>query len=324
MTLPIIITTGEPAGIGPDILLQLANQHDVSNWTVVADKDLLQQRATMLNLSIPDALKIVHMPLVASSTCGTANPANAEYVLNCLRHAVQGCLTQTYSAMVTGPVHKAIINDGGFSFSGQTEYLAKLTHSELAVMLLVYESVRIGLVTTHLPLRDVASHITAKRLTQTLHILHHELIHKFGIENPRIHVCGLNPHAGENGHLGKEEIDTISPVIEHFQGQGLNFHGPLSADTAFVRNTLFQADATVAMFHDQGLPVIKHMGFGNAVNTTLGLPIIRTSVDHGAALALAGSGNTDPGSLLSAIKLALFQGSLQTCTSRESDSVSTS
>ncbi|MEQ1637101.1 MAG: 4-hydroxythreonine-4-phosphate dehydrogenase PdxA [Methylococcales bacterium] len=315
----IAITPGEPAGIGPDLCIQLAQLPQMCELVFICDPDLLQQRAAQLNLPLklivfdpdlppspspPRIMKVLATPLAAPAICGQLDPANSLYVLNTINLATQGCLDQQFDAMVTGPVHKAVINDAGFAFSGHTEYIAALTGGD-PVMMLATLGLRVALVTTHLPLSEVSTAITGEKLVTVLRGLHRDLQHYFGCTEPRILVCGLNPHAGENGHLGREEIDVIQPVLEKLRTQGMLLQGPLPADTLFTPKYLDAADAVLAMYHDQGLPVLKYKGFGNAVNITLGLPIIRTSVDHGTALDLAGTGKADVGSLLVAVKTAL-------------------
>lgn len=316
----IAITAGEPAGIGPDIILMLLQKQtwpDVE-LIIIADPDLLQQRARQLNIPLklhtysPDS-PVQHATdghLVLPINCGVPvtpgilDNRNACYVLETLRRATQGCLSGEFSALVTAPLHKGIINDAGIPFTGHTEFLAELTHAPLPVMMLAADTLRVALATTHVPLREVSDLITQPLLEQVLQILHQDLQEKFAIADPRILVCGLNPHAGENGHLGTEEIDTLLPVIQRLQQQGMKLAGPLPADTLFTPRNLQDVDAVLAMYHDQGLPVLKHAGFGKAINITLGLPIIRTSVDHGTALHLAGTGKAETGSLLEAIRLA--------------------
>lgn len=318
-TLPLVITPGEPAGIGPDLVLRLAHQETAHPFVVIASRDLLRERAQQLGLAITlydyDASETIaprrgelcvwHVDLASRALAGVLNPANADYVLQSLRLATQACLDKQFAALVTGPVHKGVINQAGYPFSGHTEYLAELSHTPLPVMMLVTEGLRVALATTHLPLRKVCEAITPQLIDQCLRILHHDLQTQFGITNPRISVCGLNPHAGEDGHLGREEIDIINPVLEQLRQQGMQLNGPLPADTAFTRDKMQQTDAYLAMYHDQGLAVLKHIGFGKAVNITLGLPFIRTSVDHGTALELAGTGRIDDSSLLAAIAAAL-------------------
>ncbi|MBA54379.1 MAG: 4-hydroxythreonine-4-phosphate dehydrogenase PdxA [Pseudomonadales bacterium] len=310
----IAITPGEPAGIGPDLVLQLAQSEDCSQWVVIADPDLLRQRANTLRLPISlvdwqqpasqGQLRV--LPISLSEPCrpGVLCPANARYVLKTLDTAIDGCLEQRFGAMVTCPVQKSVINEEGIAFSGHTEYLQQRCGVDKVVMMLATEGLRVTLATTHLPLREVPDAISEANLEQVLTITQHSLVHQFGIPEPRILVCGLNPHAGESGHLGKEELDIIIPLLDRLRKQGMDLVGPLPADTLFTPKYLQQADAVLAMYHDQGLPVLKHMGFGQAVNVTLGLPIIRTSVDHGTALDLAGTGDADTGSLLTAINTA--------------------
>jgi 4-hydroxythreonine-4-phosphate dehydrogenase len=315
----IAITAGEPAGIGPDIVLRAALQAWDAELVVIADPDLLQQRALALQLPIelqictrdtpPQAhragtLKIQPVSLAVPTIAGTLNPANAAYVIETLRHAVQGCLCHTYQAMVTGPVQKSVINDAGIPFIGHTEFLAQETGTGQVVMMLATQELRVALATTHLALKDVPAAITPELLHQTLGILYRELQSKFRIAAPRIAVLGLNPHAGEGGHMGHEEIETIIPVLEQLRASGMDLLGPLPADTAFNPKVLDNCDAVFAMYHDQGLPVLKYSGFGRAINITLGLPIIRTSVDHGTALELAGTGRADWHSLEQALTIA--------------------
>ena len=323
MNLPvhrIAITPGEPAGIGPDLLIQLVQQPQAQQLIAIADPELLQQRACQLGLPLtlvpydptcpPAALpagQLGYVPISLSvpASAGQLEPANAPYVLECLRRAVNGCLQREFAALVTGPVHKGVINDAGIPFTGHTEYLAELTGTPQVVMLLTAPGLRVALATTHLPLREVADAISREHLRTTLTILDQDLRQRFGLTRPRISVLGLNPHAGEGGHLGREEIEVITPVIEELRLRGLDLNGPLPADTAFDPTRLAQTDCFLAMYHDQGLPVLKHYGFGQAVNVTLGLPLIRTSVDHGTALELAGSGQAQTGSLQAAIATAL-------------------
>ncbi len=320
MTLRIAITPGEPAGIGPDLCVQLSQQAGAAEWVVVADPALLAARAAQLGVGLqletvdwqrpPQAqragtLQVLPVPLRAAVQPGILNPANAAYVLNSLQTATQACLDGHCAAVVTGPVHKGVINAAGIPFSGHTEFLAQLCHTDTVVMLLATEGLRVALVTTHLPLAAVSAAITAERLTQIITVLHHDLQTRFGLPQPRIAVCGLNPHAGEGGHMGREEIEVIEPVLLCLRAAGMDLRGPLPADTAFTPPQLAVCDAVLAMYHDQGLPVLKHLGFGNAVNITLGLPIIRTSVDHGTALDLAGTGRAHAGSLQRALGLAL-------------------
>lgn len=315
----IAITAGEPAGIGPDIVLRAAQHAWPAELVVLADPDLLQQRAQALRLPLtlqtwtadapPQAqragtLNIQPVPLAVPAIAGTLNPANAAYVIETLRQAVKGCLAQTFQAMVTGPVQKSVINDAGIAFIGHTEFLAAETGTAQVVMMLATQQLRVALATTHLALKDVPAAITPQLLRQTLGIVHTDLQRKFNIASPRIAVLGLNPHAGEGGHMGREEIDTLIPVLEELRTNGMDLLGPLPADTAFNPKVLDTCDAVFAMYHDQGLPVLKYSGFGRAINITLGLPIIRTSVDHGTALELAGTGKADWHSLEQALRIA--------------------
>lgn len=320
MTVPrIALTPGEPAGIGPDLCIQLAQQDLPCEIIVIASAQLLKDRAAQLGLplqitefdsALPAAaqaaghLTVLPVELAEPVKSGQLNPANSRYVLKTITKATKGCIDGTFDAMTTGPVHKGIINDAGLPFSGHTEFIAGITGGH-PVMMLATPGLRVALATTHLPLAEVSSAITHTRLRAVIRILDHDLRSRFGIANPKILVCGLNPHAGENGHLGREEIDIIEPVLDGFRKQGLNLHGPLPADTLFTAKYLDSADAVLAMYHDQGLPVLKHMGFGQSVNITLGLPVIRTSVDHGTALDLSGSGKADLGSLQFALQTAL-------------------
>jgi len=316
----IALTPGEPAGIGPDLCLMLAAEPCRHERVVVADPDLLAARARLLGLQVElapfdsnalprpqTAGQLSVLPVKMPEACqpGLLNPGNARYVLSTLERAGQGCLDGRFAAVVTAPVHKGVINDAGVAFSGHTEFFAEQTGSAQVVMMLACPGLRVALATTHLPLRAVPDAIDQPLLERVLHILHSDLQHKFGIAAPRILVCGLNPHAGESGHMGREEIDIIIRVLERLRAQGMHLEGPLPADTLFTPKHLQHADAVLAMYHDQGLPVLKHMGFGNAVNITLGMPIIRTSVDHGTALDLAGSGAADPGSLRVALDTAI-------------------
>lgn len=299
----LALTAGEPAGIGPDLCVQLAQTLPDADITVIADRHLIEQRAQQLGLPLGN-LNIHHIPLAAPCEPGKLNAANSRYVLGTLTYAAQGCLKGEFDALVTAPVHKGIINDAGVPFTGHTEFLAELTGTRHVVMMLVGGGMRVALATIHLPLRQVPDAITRESLETTIRILHCDLVHRFGIPHPRIYVAGLNPHAGEGGHLGTEEIDTLIPVLEKLRREGLNLTGPLPADTMFSQHNLKHCDAFLAMYHDQGLAVLKHASFGEGVNVTLGMPIIRTSVDHGTALDLAGTGRADCGSLLAAIKLA--------------------
>ena len=313
----IAITTGEPAGIGPDLCLGLSNHDFEAELVLIGDPRLLAERAAELGVACtlpgyrpgtePRAghLCIEPVELAQPAQSGQLDPANARYVLNTLDRAIEGCTDGTFQAMVTAPIHKGVINDAGIDFTGHTEYLAARTASQQVVMMLAAPGLRVALATTHLPLTEIAAAITADSLERLIRCLHAELEHRFGIAEPRILVAGLNPHAGEGGHLGREEIETIAPVIERLKAAGLQLTGPLPADTLFTPPWLARADAVLAMYHDQGLPVLKHLGFGESVNITLGLPIIRTSVDHGTALEKAGKGTADAGSLHAAIRTAL-------------------
>ena len=316
-TRPVLaITAGEPAGIGPDLVLRLTELALPARLVIVADKTLLQVRAAQLGRDVvlhdyqPQApapasgLEVLHVPLAAPAVAGHLDAANGRYVLATLDAAIDGCVRGEFAAMVTAPVHKGVINDAGVAFSGHTEYLAERTGTPRVVMMLAGAGMRVALVTTHLPLRDVADAITHDSLREVIGILHADLVGKFGIAAPRILVAGLNPHAGEGGHMGREEIDVIEPVLAALRADGMQLVGPLPADTLFNPDKLATADAVLAMYHDQGLPVLKHASFGAGINITLGLPIIRTSVDHGTALDLAGSGRADPGSLFEACQLA--------------------
>lgn len=303
--LPLIaITSGEPAGIGPDICLQLATRNWPARLVIIGDRALLAERAKGLGYDV-SALTIQHVPLRAPVVAGQCDPANAPYVLATLDAAIHGCQRGEFTAMVTAPVHKGVINDAGIPFSGHTEYLAEHTNTARVVMMLAGAGLRVALATTHLPLKDVSSAITREELTTTLHIVHTDLQKKFGIAHPRILVAGLNPHAGEGGHMGREEVEVIAPVLEQLRAEGMNLVGPLPADTLFTKNVLAGSDAQVAMYHDQGLAVLKYAAFDEGINVTLGLPIIRTSVDHGTALDLAGSGRASPTSLFAAVEAAI-------------------
>jgi 4-hydroxythreonine-4-phosphate dehydrogenase len=320
MTKRILITPGEPAGIGPDISIQIAQQAWPHELVAVADPALLNERAKKIGLQIqlietdinadptphqPGTLKIIPITLHAAVTPGQLNTSNANYVLQTLQTAADICLNQQASAIVTGPVNKAVINDAGFSFAGHTEFFAAHCHVPQTVMLFVADNLKVALVTTHLPLSAVPTAITQDRLLTTLAILQTGLQQQFQIKTPRILVCGLNPHAGEEGHLGREEIDVIAPALAILRKQHYQILGPLSADTIFTPKYTDHADVVVAMFHDQALPLVKYKSFGHAVNVTLGLPFIRTSVDHGTALDIAGTGMADPGSMQAAIQLAM-------------------
>jgi 4-hydroxythreonine-4-phosphate dehydrogenase len=315
---PIIaLTPGEPAGIGPELALIVSGLGLDARLIAISDAGMLRERAAQLGLDVeicvagesepafgPGGLVVHDVPFPVRVECGCPDAANASALVRCLDIAASGCMDGRWQAMVTGPVNKAIINEGGIPFSGHTEHLARLAGADLPVMMLATDTLRVALVTTHLPLRDVPAAITRERLLRTLEILHQDLSRRFGIDEPRILVCGLNPHAGESGHLGREEIDVIGPTLAEARGRGIDAVGPLPADTLFTAERLSGAAAALAMYHDQGLPVLKYAGFGKAVNITLGLPFIRTSVDHGTALDIAGTGRADPGSLLTAIGMA--------------------
>lgn len=313
----VVVTTGEPAGIGPDLCVSLQTDGP-ARLVLLGDRDMLAARIRLLGLptalttyqpqGAPPAgiLEVIHQPLAVPCTPGQIDPDNAEYVLGLLDTAILGCDRGQFAAMVTAPLHKGVIRDAGYDdFTGHTEYLAQQCGVAQVVMMLVGGKLRVALATTHIPLREVPDAITAGGLMQTLRILHAELRAKFGLAEPRILVAGLNPHAGEGGHLGREEIDIIHPVLDYLRGEGMHLIGPLPADTLFNPAVLQKGDAVLAMYHDQGLPVLKHASFGQGVNITLGLPIIRTSVDHGTALDLAGQGVADAGSLRAAVSLAV-------------------
>ncbi|HEY0665465.1 MAG TPA: 4-hydroxythreonine-4-phosphate dehydrogenase PdxA [Gallionella sp.] len=312
---PLAVTAGEPAGIGPDLCVRLAAEPPDTPFVVIADKDLLRQRAAQLGVSVPirdyeagraapGELQVIHVPLAAPCQTGVLGAANGAYVLAVLRRALRGCESGEFSGMVTAPVHKGIINDAGIPFTGHTEFLAEQTGTPLVVMMLVGGGMRVALATTHLALREVPDAITASLLEEVLRIIQRDLQRRFGIAQPRILVAGLNPHAGEGGYLGREEIDVMVPVLDKLRAGGMDVSAPLPADTLFTPHRLAQCDCVLTMYHDQGLPVLKHASFGQGVNVTLGLPVIRTSVDHGTALDLAGTGRADSGSLLEAISLA--------------------
>ena len=319
-------TPGEPAGIGPDLAVMIAQRPESHRLVAFTDPELLQQRAKLLNLPLtilganasqpfsPGNLRVEPIKLVTRATPGELTPLNSPFVLNTIRSAVAATQNGRYKALVTGPIHKGIINQAGTPFSGHTEFLADLTHTRKVVMMLTTtfgvhgaqdgQELRVALATTHLPLREVADAITPDLLIEVINILHQSLQQQYGIAHPTITICGLNPHAGEDGHLGDEEIKVMQPVIKQLRDKGMRLLGPIPADTAFTEKQLEKSDAILAMYHDQGLPVLKHLGFGRAVNLTLGLPFVRSSVDHGTALDLAGTGRCDISSLLQAIKSA--------------------
>lgn len=320
MTQRIALTPGEPAGIGPDLCVQIAQQPHGVELVAVADLGMLAARAEMLKLPLqlesvdsdrspephrPGTLKVMPLSLAVPAACGVPDVRNADYVLATLRAAADGCMKGVFNAMVTGPVHKAVINEAGHVFIGHTEYLAGLTRTPQVVMMLATTGMRVALATTHLPLAMVPKAVTAPCLTAVIRVLNSALQTWWGIDRPRILVCGLNPHAGEQGHLGHEELDVIIPVLGTLRGEGMELEGPLPADTLFIPKYLERADAVLAMYHDQGLPVLKHAGFGRAVNITLGLPFLRTSVDHGTAFELAGTGKADSRSLETALHTAI-------------------
>lgn len=315
----LAVTVGEPAGIGPDLCVELAADRHEADLVFVGDPEVLRQRARAMGRSVevrirrsedsgvatePGVLEVMPVHTSVPVRPGHLDPGNAAYVLETLRVAGRGCLEEVFDAVVTAPVHKSIINDAGIAFSGHTEFFSELCGSVMPVMMLTAPGIRVALVTTHLPLRAVADAITEERLQQIVVILDRDLRRWFGLPQPRILVCGLNPHAGEGGHLGDEERSVIEPCLEGLRASGIDVLGPLPADTAFTPRHLHVADVVLAMYHDQGLPVLKQMGFGEAVNITLGLPIVRTSVDHGTALSLAGTGQADPGSLKAAVAAA--------------------
>ena len=318
----VAITSGEPAGVGPELCLRIVERDWPVRLVVLGDIELMRSRAAALGSSVrvvpfdaavapvPGVVEVVHLPLAHPSLPGKLDPANGAYVLRLLDDAIEGCMRGHFAAMVTAPVHKGVICEGlgahdTMPFTGHTEYLAEHTGTPRVVMMLVGGGLRVALATTHLPLAAVPAAITPQVLEETLRILHADLVRHFGLKSPRILVAGLNPHAGEGGHMGREEIDVIIPVLERLRAEGMQLIGPLPADTLFVPHTLAHGDAVLAMYHDQGLPVLKHASFGGGVNVTLGLPIIRTSVDHGTALDLAGTGRADAGSLFAAIELAI-------------------
>ncbi|HSY06465.1 MAG TPA: 4-hydroxythreonine-4-phosphate dehydrogenase PdxA [Steroidobacteraceae bacterium] len=317
----IALTSGEPAGVGPELCLALALRELPCELVCLGDRTLLAARAQQLQLAValtryagaaaprgaahaPGTLAVAHLPLGAPSVAGRPDPANARYVLALLERAVDGTLAGEFDAIVTAPVHKGVMNEAGIAFSGHTEYLARRTHSAHPVMLLTNGELRVALATTHLPLKAVSAALSAELLFEVGTVLASELASRFGIPAPRLAVCGLNPHAGEGGHLGDEEVRIIAPAIERLRAAGIRASGPLPADTVFVPQVLAGYDAVLAMYHDQGLPVVKYAGFERAVNVTLGLPLVRTSPDHGTALDLAGSGRADAGSLIAAVQLA--------------------
>lgn len=317
----IVVTAGEPAGIGPDLVLALSTESWDHQIVVCADKTMLAKRATLLGIDVTlhdydpslaakpqqaGSLIVDHIATEQTVEAGKLDEANGHYVLRTLERAANGCMNSEFDAVVTGPVHKGVINRAGVAFSGHTEFFAEKSNTPLVVMMLATEGLRVALVTTHIPLAYVSKAVTEERLEKIIDILHHDLVEKFAIRQPNIYVCGLNPHAGEDGCLGREEIETITPTLERIKAQkGINLIGPLPADTIFNEKYLQDADAVLGMYHDQVLPVLKYKGFGRSVNITLGLPFIRTSVDHGTALDLAGTGLADTGSFRTALKHAI-------------------
>jgi 4-hydroxythreonine-4-phosphate dehydrogenase len=304
----IVITSGEPAGIGPELCLALTEREFPARLVILGDRHLIEERARLLGRDT-SGLEILHVPLAVPSEPGKLDVRNAGYVLALLDHALAGCVSGEYAAMVTGPLHKGIINDAGIPFTGHTEYLAAQTNTPRVVMMLAAmgknEGLRVALATTHLPLKDVSAAITPQELETTIRILHADLRTKFGFDQPRILVAGLNPHAGEDGHMGMEEIEVITPVLDKLRAEGMDLVGPLPADTLFTKNVLAGSHAQLAMYHDQGLAVLKFAAFDEGINVTLGLPIIRTSVDHGTAFDLAGTGKASPTSLFAAVAAAI-------------------
>jgi len=320
MTKRIAITPGEPAGIGPDLVIEIAQQAWPVQIVVVASATLMRQRAKQLGKPLiieeydakkpatphqANTLTVLSVELAEACQMGELNPTNGHYVVETLRVASEKNINGEFDAVVTGPVHKGLINQAGIAFSGHTEYFAHQANCSDVVMMLATEGLRVALVTTHIPLAYVAKAITHERLKKVTKILHQDLLTKFGITHPKIYVCGINPHAGEDGHLGREEIEVMEPALIELRDEGINVIGPLPADTIFQEKYLKDADAVLSMYHDQGLPVLKYKGFGASVNITLGLPFIRTSVDHGTALDLAGTNSADPGSFIEAIKTAI-------------------
>jgi 4-hydroxythreonine-4-phosphate dehydrogenase len=316
----IIVTSGEPAGIGPDICLELARRDWPCQLVIAGDPELLSARTRLLGIRLAlelhepsspplaqraGSLRVAAVPLLEPCTPGRLDPANARYVLALIDRAVAGCSRGEFDAMVTAPVQKSVINDAGIPFTGHTEYLAQLTGARLPVMMLVAGQLRVALATTHLPLARVPASLGIDGLVNVMTVLDADLRQRFALDHPRIRVCGLNPHAGEGGHLGREDIEIIAPAVSTARQKGIEASGPVPADTAFTPSQLASADVVLAMYHDQGLPVLKFAGFGSAVNITLGLPIIRTSVDHGTALDLAGTGKADAGSLIAAVEQAM-------------------
>ena len=315
-SVPVIaVTSGEPAGIGPDVCLALAQKTFAARIVVLGDREMLESRARQLGLRVqlsdpgagltPDSVACLHIPLSVPCRAGTLDPRNAPYVISLIERAIEGCKAGEFAALTTAPVHKGVINDCGIPFIGHTEYLAERTGAAQVVMMLAGGGLRVALATTHLALKHVPRALTREGLERTIRVLHAELISRFGISAPRILVAGLNPHSGEGGYFGREEIEVIGPVLEKLRAEGLRLTGPLPADTLFVPDRLARADCALAMYHDQGLPVLKYASFGRGINVTLGLPMVRTSVDHGTAIELAGTGRAEPGSLIEAVEAAI-------------------
>jgi 4-hydroxythreonine-4-phosphate dehydrogenase len=315
-SVPVIaVTSGEPAGIGPDICLALARKRFAARIVVLGDREMLESRARQLGLrvrlsdpgegSTSNSIACLHIPLSTTCRAGTLDRRNAPYVISLLDRAIAGCKAGEFAALTTAPVHKGVINDGGIPFIGHTEYLAERTGAAQVVMMLAGGGLRVALATTHLALKDVPRALTREGLERTIRVLHAELIRRLGISAPRILVAGLNPHGGEGGYFGREEIEVIGPVLQKLRAEGLQLTGPLPADTLFVPDRLAGADCVLAMYHDQGLPVLKYASFGRGINVTLGLPMIRTSVDHGTAIELAGTGRAEPDSLIEAVEAAI-------------------
>src|SRR3979490_240172 len=312
---PIAVTSGEPAGVGPDVCLALARKRFAARVVVLGDREMLQSRARQLGLRVrlrdpgsgmtSDSIACLHVPLSYTCRAGTLDSRSAPYVISLLDRAIAGCKSGEFAALTTAPVHKGVINDGGIPFVGHTEYLAERAGAAQVVMMLAGGSLRVALATTHLALKDVPRALTREGLERTIRVLHAELIRRFGISAPRILVAGLNPHSGEGGYFGREEIEVIGPVLEKLRAEGLRLTGPLPADTLFVPDRLAAAGCALALYYDQGPPVVKYASFGKGINVTLGLPFVRTSVDHGTALDIAGTGRADAGSLEEALKLAL-------------------
>jgi len=326
-SVPVIaVTSGEPAGIGPDVCLALARKRFAARVVVLGDREMLESRARQLGLRVqlcdpgagvtPDSIACLHIPLSYPCRAGTLDPRNAPYVISLIDRAIAGCKAGEFAALTTAPVHKGAINDGGIPFIGHTEYLAERTGAAQVVMMLAGGGLRVALATTHLALKDVPRALTREGLERTIRVLHAELMRRFGISAPRILVAGLNPHGGEGGYFGREEIEVIGPVLEKLRAEGLRLIGPLPADTLFVPDRLAGADCALAMYHDQGLPVLKYASFGKGINVTLGLPMVRTSVDHGTAIELAGTGRAERDSLIEAVEAAIEMAQAEMRTAR--------